>query len=170
MLRRMKHKLAYVSPHSLRYRFVRSAIKEAKLRKAHACTFYWVYLPVAALHFIMFPLLNVVFWILSRPVAWLAGYRRVGPIIPFDVNADIEAKTYENAHVRIAPWRIVFPLVALAGLVILGQVWFLPEMIALAFLLVGAIIGWIAWQHWASVSEAWEKICPRLEIDEIAPR
>lgn len=171
MIKALKYRLSHVNTDSLRYRFARTPVKEGDLRKAHACTFYWVYLPAAAIHFVLIPALNVIAWLVSRPIAWLAGYRRVGPLLPFDINAYDETMpdAYVNAHVKIAPWRIVLPLLAVAGVLALASLnttVLTVELVVLGAVLIGVVVGWLAWQHWAKVTDTWDRICPRLEVEE----
>jgi hypothetical protein len=170
MLASLKHRLARVSPDSIRYRMAHRVASEEELRKAHACTLYWVYLPVAVISFVYIPIMAATATAISWPIAWLAGYKKVGPIFPRGDRDTVAERSsddiYRNAHVKIAPWRIFIPLAVVIALLIIGTTRLRTiEIIVLATLAVGALIGWGLWQRWGKVSDAWDHICPRLEVD-----
>lgn len=169
MIRRIKARLAHIGPTATRYRLARRVWKEERLRGAKACTFYWVYLPAAAIAFVLTPLLALIVWSVSVPVAWLTGFRRTGePFISGEPDAPLK-DLFINAHVKFAPWRVVVPVTAIAAFVgasvAIGPRGRMGELIALVIIVVAALVGWPVYAHWAKLGEAWDRICPHLEVD-----
>jgi hypothetical protein len=168
MLQRIKQQLAHVDAMSIRYRLVRVAVSERRLRRAKACTFYWVYLPLAILALIVIPFITVLMWLATRPIAWMAGYRRTEvPLLPkqaLEPHAS-PPPIYENAHVKFAPWRIVLPLIGAALFIWLTMLFPKIVFVSVGLVAIAVGIGWIVWRVRRPVSDKWSEWCPSLVVE-----
>lgn len=179
MIKKMKSKLARISPKSLRYRMVTSIWSARRMRNAHACTFYWVYMPTSILAHIAMAILYVLGFIVQIPLA-LCG--RFFTLIDDKKNASeyvaSDAVVYNQNFNPITgkTWRfppiVPIAIIALVTLLILfpAGVWnvvfnslivVIPVLLFLAVLFgLGALIT----HNKKKIIAQWDKLCPPLEV------
>jgi len=180
-LLRFKNRLATIRMGSLRYKLGTSLWNDNKIRNAHACSFYWWYLPstlvawffigIAGLLFLLFTYLIVI------PVGWLLGRvpKSLGPETIYEDHGrgwhDYGYAPIVKKHYRVAPQQVVLGVLALIAAIALlvtfsGDIQW-GEIALVVGIVVGFIalvtgIGWLFSRN--ATKDLWNRVCPDLKV------
>jgi len=184
-LRKLKYSLSHISSESWHWQ----ATEMIWSKKAHGktCPYWSVKLPLALLGLLIIVIvwgIFVAFRAMSITIAWIAGYRFKRSLIHLDDEISESDNYYaymmrpDGSKARIAPWQVA------SVPVILGILFFLvfvepflglSLLVSVVILLAAATIVYVLTKSWKnplivqarkSVSDAWDRVCPTLEVAE----
>lgn len=192
----VKQRLATIPPQSRRFRVVNLLWDESRIKRAKACTFYWVMLPTSA---VVAGILALLAGFVTA-IGWFVGYvpdfsDRVseGADNPKRAFYDYKYHPRSGKFWRFAPWQVVIPATLLTLLVysiaagVLGSIGvFLVEAggaiarfcvreryVALVIVLAVAFIyllGKLVIRNRQRLGAAWNRMCPNVIVPEEATK